>query len=76
MVGVPIVAAEYVNTTRQRARNNALLVRFQLVTLTRHTTLHIIIFSGSAAQRGPHLFTRFLDRTHRRATVGRTPLDK
>jgi hypothetical protein len=38
----------------------------------------IIIFSGFAAQRGlwPPRFTRFLDHTQRRATVGRTPLDE
>jgi hypothetical protein len=37
-----------------------------------------IVFSGSAAQRGlwPPRFTRFLDNTQRRATVGRTPLDE
>ena len=33
---------------------------------------------GAAAQRGiwPPSFTRFLDRTQRRTTVGRTPLDE
>jgi hypothetical protein len=38
----------------------------------------IIIFSGSAAQRGlwPPRITRFLVHTQRRATVGRTPLDE
>jgi hypothetical protein len=36
------------------------------------------VFSGSAAQRGlwPPRFTRFLDHTQRRATVGRTALDE
>jgi hypothetical protein len=40
--------------------------------------LFIVIFSGSAGQRGgwpPH-FTRFLGHTQRRATVGRTLLDE
>jgi hypothetical protein len=43
------------------------------VTLSLH-----ICFSGSAAQRGlwPPRTTRFRDYTQRRATVGRTPLDK
>jgi hypothetical protein len=38
----------------------------------------IIIFSGSAVQRGlwPRLITMFLDPTQRRVTVGRTPLDE
>jgi hypothetical protein len=40
--------------------------------------LLFIFFSGSAAQRGlwPPPFTRLLDHTQRRATVGRTPLDE
>jgi hypothetical protein len=39
---------------------------------------YFVIFSGSAAQRGlwPARFTRLLDHTHRRSTVGRTPLDE
>jgi hypothetical protein len=38
----------------------------------------IIIFSGSAAQRGlwPPRHTRFLDHTQRRTTVGRTTLGR
>jgi hypothetical protein len=38
----------------------------------------IIIITGSVAQRGlwPPRFTRFLDHTQGRATVGRTPLDE
>jgi hypothetical protein len=39
---------------------------------------YIIIFSGSAAQRGlwPLRITRLLDHTQRRTTVGSTPLDE
>jgi hypothetical protein len=40
--------------------------------------LLLFIFSGSAAQRElwPSRFTRFLDHTQRRPTVGKTPLDE
>jgi hypothetical protein len=40
--------------------------------------LLFIIFFGCASHRGlwPPRFTRFLDHTQRRATVGRTPLDE
>jgi hypothetical protein len=61
-----------------KRRNNLYLSRYFL-THTKQTVLcQKILFSGSAAQRGLWLcsFTRFLDHTQRRATVGRTPLDE
>jgi hypothetical protein len=42
------------------------------------TNYFVLIFSGSAAQRGLWLsrITRFRDHTQRLATVGRTPQDE
>jgi hypothetical protein len=43
-----------------------------------HQSPNLLFFSGSAAQRGLWFprFTRLLDHTQRRSTVGRTPLDE
>jgi hypothetical protein len=51
---------------------------YNIKTLLYSNRVHVIIFSGPAAQRGlwPPRIKRFLDHTQLRATVDRSPLDE
>jgi hypothetical protein len=63
-------------TVRDLSASQGLLISY-LVSLL-HIIIIIIIFTGSAGQRGlwPPRHTRFLDHTQRRDTVVKTPLDE